>query len=107
MLNFDMVGRLDRTTPVLRLEGAEDSPLWAPVLSRVRPPAFTVRTGRVKDAGSDHFPFFEQRIPVLSFSTGQTNDYHRRTDDVDRLNFDGMRAITEYALDLLDALKAG
>lgn len=45
-------------------------------------------------ANSDHYPFFQQRIPILMFHTGLHPDYHRPSDDADRLNLGGLQQIT-------------
>ena len=45
-------------------------------------------------ANSDHYPFFEQRIPILMFHTGLHPDYHRPSDDANRLNLNGLEHIT-------------
>ncbi len=104
-LNFDMVGRLDALAPVLALEGVQEFPAWRQVLSAVPPPSFTVRTeGHIVPGGSDHCTFATAGVPVLSFSTGQTDDYHRPSDDVERLNWQGLGAIERYAGAVLDAL---
>ncbi|MDF1843208.1 MAG: M28 family peptidase [Rubripirellula sp.] len=53
---------------------------------------------------SDHQSFYQAGVPVLFFFTGLHNDYHRPTDDFDKINFNGMTRITdivsEVTLDL-------
>ena len=44
---------------------------------------------------SDHYTFSKQNIPVLMLHTGLHSDYHRPTDDADKLNADGMWRITQ------------
>ena len=39
--------------------------------------------------------FYEQKIPVFHFFTGLHNQYHRPTDDVDLVNFEGMARIAD------------
>lgn len=43
---------------------------------------------------SDHWPFVQQRTPVLMFHTGLHVDYHTPNDDLDKLNYDGIQQIT-------------
>src|SRR5690606_17014020 len=38
---------------------------------------------------SDHLPFFERQVPYLMFHTGLHDDYHRPSDDPERLNLPG------------------
>jgi hypothetical protein len=44
----------------------------------------------------DHWPFFDRGIPGLMFHTGVHDDYHRPSDDIDRLNFDGMEQVARF-----------
>lgn len=44
-------------------------------------------------ADSDHYSFYAGQIPVLHFDTGKHPDYHRPTDDVEKLNWDGMQRL--------------
>jgi hypothetical protein len=47
-------------------------------------------------ANSDHWPFLEHRIPIALLHTGLHSDYHRPTDDVDKVNRDGLREVCRY-----------
>jgi hypothetical protein len=49
-------------------------------------------------ANSDHWPFIEQRIPIALLHTGLHSDYHRPTDDVEKINRQGMREVCRYLL---------
>jgi len=46
---------------------------------------------------SDHYSFIEKKIPALLFHTGLHEDYHRPTDDVERIHFEGMVPIVRLA----------
>jgi len=52
-------------------------------------------------ANSDHWPFLERKIPIALLHTGLHRDYHRPSDDVERINRDGMREISRYLLGAL------
>lgn len=52
-------------------------------------------------ANSDHWPFLEQEIPIVLFHTGLHDDYHRPSDDADRINADGMRDVSRYLVNAL------
>jgi hypothetical protein len=54
---------------------------------------------------SDHWSFLERSIPSALVHTGLHNDYHRPSDDADKINRDGMREVSRYLLSLL--LKVG
>jgi hypothetical protein len=49
---------------------------------------------------SDHWPFLERRIPAVLLHTGLHRDYHRPSDDVEKVNRDGMRDVGRYLLAL-------
>lgn len=56
---------------------------------------------------SDHFPFYYRNIPSLMFHTGKHPDYHRPSDDADKINTDGMqriaRLLVEFVIGLADS----
>ena len=39
------------------------------------------------------------KVPVMHFFTGTHSDYHRPTDDYDKINVDGMRRVAEMVAD--------
>ncbi len=41
-------------------------------------------------ADSDHYSFYAARRPVIHFDTGKHVDYHRPSDDVEKVNFEGL-----------------
>ena len=55
-------------------------------------------------ADSDHHPFFAAGIPALMLHTGKHDDYHRPSDDVDKINFEGTQRVARLMLML--ALRA-
>src|SRR5690606_8189576 len=58
---------------------------------------------------SDHYTFFRRKIPVVMFHTGLHKDYHRPSDDAEKIDVEGMQRIarlmfqTSYALAQRDA----
>ena len=53
---------------------------------------------------SDHTSFYLNDIPVLHFFTGQHENYHKPSDDIELLNYDGMYAISDYIFDIVSEL---
>lgn len=51
-------------------------------------------------ADSDHWPFYEAGIPALHLDSCKHEDYHRPTDDADKLNYDGIRRLAEMVFRL-------
>ena len=57
---------------------------------------FQLKTSESGIGPSDHTSFYLQNIPSIHFFTGQHTDYHKPSDDVEKINFDGMYLIHEY-----------
>ena len=53
---------------------------------------------------SDHTSFYLIDIPVLHFFTGQHEDYHKPSDDSEKLNYAGMETISSYIFDVITDL---
>ncbi|MGH7139567.1 MAG: M20/M25/M40 family metallo-hydrolase [Pirellulales bacterium] len=53
---------------------------------------------------SDHYSFYKRNVPVLMFHTGLHSDYHRPSDDVEKLDFAGMERITRMLFNLVREL---
>jgi S1-C subfamily serine protease len=52
---------------------------------------------------SDHTSFYIKDIPVLFFFTGTHMDYHKPSDDADKINYDGILRIAIYIQQLINA----
>ncbi|MBI1346604.1 M28 family peptidase [bacterium] len=103
MLNLDMVGRLrDRHLTMFGTGTAVEWPEWLAQLAEPRELRLQMEPSGF--GPSDHAPFYEHGIPVLHFFTGFHPEYHRPTDDPDRLNIAGMRQITGLLVDLVQQL---
>ena len=59
------------------------------------------------DERSDHVNFRRRGIPALSLFSGTHDDYHRVTDDAQKVNYDALSRITALAHDLVLALGNG
>ena len=55
-------------------------------------------------ADSDHHPFIAANVPALMLHTGKHDDYHRPSDDADKLNYEGIQRVSR--LMLLIAMRA-
>ena len=96
MINFDMVGRL-RADKVI-VYGVATAREMAAVLDRAN-----AHTGldlrRVGDGfgPSDQSSFVARNVPVLHFFTDLHDDYHRASDDADKINAAGEARVIELA----------
>lgn len=99
MLNMDMVGRLN-TEKALAINGTGTSSQWAGVLTKIKTEVKPV----LSESGvgpSDHTSFYLSDIPVLHFFTGQHEDYHKPTDDADKINYKGIDLVVDYMKQLI------
>lgn len=99
MINMDMVGRL--RDDKLTIFGSGTSPVWDEMLKRLGKDAHFELSLKPEGMGpSDHQSFFLKQIPVLHFFTGNHGDYHRPSDDWEKINIPG----TERVVDLIERL---
>lgn len=105
MINMDMVGRLNDSTKVLSVGGYGTSPQWATVINPLdKKLPFVVRIDSSGTGPSDHTSFYRKDIPVLFFFTGTHKDYHRPSDDADRINYRGELNIINYINNVISNL---
>jgi hypothetical protein len=103
MLNLDMVGRLRNAR--LSALGAATAREFPVLLDSVNTPArFDLRASGDGWGPSDHAVFFATRHPVLHFFTDLHDDYHRSTDDWEKLNVAGIAQVAQFVADLALAL---
>ncbi len=97
MINMDMVGRLNDSTRIVAIGGYGTSPQWATVINaQDKKIPFVIKIDSSGSGPSDHTSFYRKDIPVLFFFTGQHRDYHRPSDDADRINYEGELKIIQY-----------
>jgi hypothetical protein len=107
MINMDMVGRLSDSSKVLTIGGYGTSPVWSTVISKdyfgpgdhsnkKTAPLLTIKIDSSGTGPSDHTSFYRKDIPVLFYFTGLHTDYHKPTDDADKINYAGERLIIDH-----------
>ncbi|GJM21858.1 MAG: hypothetical protein DHS20C15_17730 [Planctomycetota bacterium] len=94
MLNMDMIGR---SGGKLSVEGMGTSPGFRALIqglnSGLGSDALELSLGDGIPPNTDHAPFYDADISVISFFTGLHDDYHRPSDDVERIDSEGGAAI--------------
>ena len=95
MINMDMVGRLNEEK-TLAVHGVGTSPTFKQILFANNNQGFTIAEHESGIGPSDHTSFYLMDIPVLHFFTGQHEDYHKPSDDFEKLNYEGMQMISDY-----------
>lgn len=107
MINMDMVGRLSDSAKTLTVGGYGTSPAWGELYSRQGKEAlYSAATYRFDSSGtgpSDHTSFYLKNIPVLFYFTGLHTDYHKPSDDFDKINYRGQSDIVRHIYSLLQA----
>jgi Zn-dependent M28 family amino/carboxypeptidase len=102
MINMDMVGRLKQDS-TLAVYGVGTSPMFKQVLG-AHNDKFKLIENESGVGPSDYTSFYLADIPVLHFFTGQHEDYHKPSDDSEKLNYAGMEKISEYIFDIITDL---
>ncbi len=101
MINMDMVGRYD-STHKLTIGGYGTSPIWGNVFESTTNKTLVLKFDSTGSGPSDHASFYRANMPVLFFFTGSHSDYHKATDDWDKINYDGERQIVQYIYRLIE-----
>ena len=101
MLNFDMVGRVDSNKLVVN--GVGTSPSWNESMKKISSPLH-VKTTESGIGPSDHTSFYLKNVPVLHFFSGQHKDYHKPSDDENKINYKGLEDVVSYVMQLLQQL---
>ncbi len=99
MVNLDMVGRLRDNE--LTIYGTGSAPTFDALVETANEPyefdLFKVASGY---GPSDHQSFYMAGVPVLFFFTGLHDNYHRPSDDFDKIEFGGLTRITDIVSDV-------
>jgi len=103
MINMDMVGKLNEKKSIV-INGVGTSPSWKTTLPTINVAGISAVTTDSGIGPSDHTSFYLQDLPVLHFFTGVHEHYHKPTDDVEIVNFDGIFFVAKYILALMNSL---
>lgn len=103
MLNMDMIGRLNDKKE-MTVGGVGSSPIFPQLVERNKPAGFNITLDQSGVGPSDHTSFYLKDIPVLFFFTGTHADYHKPSDDEDKISYYGVKNITDYAFRIVSDL---
>lgn len=101
MINMDMVGRYD-TAHKLTIGGYGTSPVWGEVFAAEKT-NLLLKFDSSGSGPSDHAVFYRKDIPVLFLFTGSHSDYHKATDDWEKINFDAEKDIVKLVYRIIEA----
>ncbi len=104
MINMDMIGRL--TDKKMQIGGVGTSDVWIQMFNELNK-SFVLSYDSSGIGASDHTSFYLKDIPSIHFFTGGHSDYHRTSDDVEKINFEGEKEVLDFmyqSITKIDAL---
>jgi hypothetical protein len=102
MINMDMLGRLSDSTHAITIGGYGTSPTWGELIPS-KDKFFVIKLDSSGTGPSDHTSFYRKDIPVLFFFTGLHSDYHKPSDDADKINYIGELQVLKFIYDVIEA----
>jgi hypothetical protein len=95
-LNFDMVGRMQDNKLIVQATGT--SPAWPRVLEQANIAAgFDLQLQDDPYQPTDVATFNTASVPCLTFFTGAHADYHKPSDTADKIDFEDLDRIVDFA----------
>jgi hypothetical protein len=95
MVNFDMVGRLNKEKGLQIMGVGTADSLKERVISVADTNNLKITFIEEGSGPSDYSSFYSKNIPVLHFWTGTHDDYHTPSDTWDKINYKGMVNIAD------------
>ena len=102
MINMDMIGRLTPEKGIV-IGGVGTAPDFVPAIKAL-PFDYKIKQDSAGVGPSDHTSFYLKNIPVLFFFTGQHGDYHKPTDDVALIQYEGVGKVLRYVSGIITYL---
>ncbi len=99
MVNMDMVGRYDAAKK-MSLGGYGTSSKWAEIIQKT-PTTLLYTIDSAGTGPSDHASFYRKDMPVLFMFTGSHADYHKASDDWDKINYIGQKDILRFVQNIV------
>lgn len=103
MLNMDMIGRLKDDKSMV-VGGVGTSPEFTKIIENNKPAGFLITLEESGVGPTDHTSFYLKDIPVLNFFTGTHTDYHKPSDDEEKINYYGVENIVNYIFRVSNAV---
>ncbi len=102
MINMDMVGRLNDSTKAYTIGGYGTSDVWSTLISQgLQTDGTIIKIDSSGTGPSDHTSFYRKNIPVLFYFTGTHSDYHKPSDDAEKINIVGTEMILNNIYSLI------
>ena len=95
-LNFDMVGRMQDNKLAVQATGS--SATWASLIERANVAAgFNLTLQPDPYQPTDVATFNQASVPSLNFTTGAHLDYHKPSDTADKINYEDLDRVAQFA----------
>jgi len=102
MINMDMIGRLnEKPITVGGVGSAKTFSETIEVVQKNHTLKIDKNISGMDFGRSDHASFYREDIPVLFFFTGAHQDYHKPSDDWDKIDYQGEKEILNFVYDLI------
>jgi len=102
MINFDMIGRMNKKERSVMIAGTGTAVELEEMLAIYEATSDISFAHSPEGYGaSDHASFYASGVPVMFFSTGAHPDYHTPMDDAEKINFLGEKEILDYAYTII------
>ena len=102
-LNFDMVGRMQNNR--LAVDGTGSSEVWPRILERANVAAgFDLNISPDPYQPTDSSNFNQSGLPTLFFTTGSHPDYHRPSDTADKIDYEDLDRVADFAVAVIQAV---
>ena len=96
-VNFDMVGRMQDNKLTVQATGS--SPVWARIIEQANVAAgFDLQLQQDPNQPTDISSFNQAGVPSLNMFTGTHVDYHKPTDTADKINYEDLDRIVDFAV---------
>jgi hypothetical protein len=103
-INFDMVGRMQDNKLTIQATGT--SAVWAKILEQTNVVAgFNLQLQADPYQPTDVATFNAASVPCLTFFTGIHPDYHRPTDTADKIDYEDLDRIVDFAAAIVGRLE--
>ena len=103
MFNFDMVGRLKENQ--LIIHGMGTSPGFTQMINDLNKTYnFALTLKQDGNGPSDFATFYQKDMPVIAYFTNLHSDYHKPSDDADKINLEGEERIVKMAYEMITAI---
>ncbi|MFQ6007970.1 MAG: M20/M25/M40 family metallo-hydrolase [Candidatus Zixiibacteriota bacterium] len=102
MVSMDMIGRLKEQKEGLAIFGTGTALEFKNYFESLSQDSMKMAFKEPGTGPSDHTAFYNRKIPVLHFFTGAHQDYHKPSDDIDKIDTEGIVKVAHVVADVVE-----